>query len=283
MRKEWHSLSQAERCEYIDAIITASTDPRYKVCYDALIGIHETYFTTGRIHGGGDTFFLPWHRWYLLTFENLLRKINCKVASPYWDWSLEAKNFRDSVIWDNECGFGGNGSPKEDNVVRTGPFGNDTWVQPNGQPLRREFNGSFLDAGVVSTIQRNTVQQFMLWHQGVEVMLHDSAHCVIGGTMCSAVSSSDPMHILPPPQVHRQTLGRLAEQRTPVLKFGQACPERQCHDRRGDPKTSVQLTKSAWMREGVRARTVATFRSADHAAAGRLAVRAHMHAGYDLR
>ena len=36
-------------------------------------------------------FFLPWHRWFILAFENLLRKVDCKVTVPYWDWSAEAQ------------------------------------------------------------------------------------------------------------------------------------------------------------------------------------------------
>lgn len=32
--------------------------------------------------------FLPWHRWYLMKMENILRKIDCRATIPYWDWSL---------------------------------------------------------------------------------------------------------------------------------------------------------------------------------------------------
>ena len=39
-------------------------------------------------HGGPA--FLPWHREYLLRFENELREIDSQVAIPYWDWTDHA-------------------------------------------------------------------------------------------------------------------------------------------------------------------------------------------------
>ena len=195
-RKEWHSLSEAERCDYINAVFTASTVYLYKSCYVALVDIHETYFKSN-IHGGPDTDFLPWHRWYILSLENLLRKINCKVTVPYWDWSVEAKNFHNSTIWNTNCGFGGNGDRNNNNfVVSTGPFGDRSWTQPNGQPLRRKFNGHFADATEVARIQRYTVNEFREWHRGIEGTLHDHGHCVINGTMCTRASSNDPIFFL---------------------------------------------------------------------------------------
>jgi hypothetical protein len=33
--------------------------------------------------------FLPWHRWYVQTYEDTLRAVcNLTTASPYWDWRL---------------------------------------------------------------------------------------------------------------------------------------------------------------------------------------------------
>ena len=193
MRKEWRSLPKEEKCDYIQAVLTASTDDRYESCYAALVDIHKTYFTSG-IHD--QEIFLPWHRWYILTLENLLRKINCKVTVPYWDWSVESHDFPNSVVWDATCGFGGDGD-RSDNIVHTGPFGYPNWAQPaNGQPLRRRFRGPFHDAAEVATIHKYTVDEFNSWHIGIQVTLHNSGHGVIGGTMASQESSNDPIFFL---------------------------------------------------------------------------------------
>lgn len=52
--------------------------------YQNFIAIHERLF--GEIHGVNQ--FLPWHRWFLLELENILRKVDERVSIPYWDWSL---------------------------------------------------------------------------------------------------------------------------------------------------------------------------------------------------
>ena len=178
--------------DYIQAVFTASTGYRYKSCYAALVDIHEAYFRSGGIHGGPDTDFLPWHRWYILSLENLLRKINCKVTVPYWDWSVEANDFHNSAVWNTNCGFGGNGDPNNNNfIVRTGPFGYPHWVQPNGQPLKREFNRYFHDAAQVARIQRYTVNEFREWHDGIEGTLHD--HTVTIGVLTSIQNLFNPL------------------------------------------------------------------------------------------
>ncbi len=78
-------MSQEGRVRYIQTVKTASTNPAYKPQYDSLLTLHKTIFSSG-IHQLD--FFLPWHRWFILQFENLLREVDCRVTVPYWDWSL---------------------------------------------------------------------------------------------------------------------------------------------------------------------------------------------------
>eukprot|EP00731_Ephydatia_muelleri_P005636 Em0002g1812a len=190
VRKEWRSMTQAERCLYISTLVTASTRQPWKNCYDQLIQIHSDYFGAG-IHGGPTSFFLPWHRWYLLSIENLLRKINCNVTVPYWDWSLESQIWTNSIVWNAQCGIGGDGIP-----VRTGPFRSSVWTTPNRQPLTREFNGVLPDCAAVALGQRMDVPQFATWHNFIEVNLHNGFHCRVGGVMCTAEAANDPVFIL---------------------------------------------------------------------------------------
>lgn len=66
------------------------------------------------------TYFLPWHRWMILQYENLLRQVDCKITVPYWDWSLVSARPFNNDFWENSMyGFGGNGEG-ERSCVNTG-------------------------------------------------------------------------------------------------------------------------------------------------------------------
>lgn len=196
MRKDWRSLPQADKKAYITAILDASNIEQYRSCFNALVNMHEAMFNNG-IHGP-DSYFLPWHRWYILSLENLLRRINCRITVPYWDWSLEADNWKNSVIWSEDYGFGGNGDPKFFFIVETPPFGARYWTPPNGRRLKRNFSDERVvqNAARVAVIQRYTVEQYDDWYNSIEVELHNSIHCAIGGTMCADASANDPIFFL---------------------------------------------------------------------------------------
>lgn len=192
VRKEWHSLTQIERCHYVEVIRAVSIKQPWKRCYDQLIGLHRTHFSS-MIHE--KELFLPWHRWFILALENLLRQVDCTVTVPYWDWSMESQTWQNSIVWASQCGLGGDGSP-----VTTGPFRNGIWkltpyANP-GDPLRRRFRGSVPDCASVAMIQRQGVSGFDNWHDFVEVNLHSAVHCNIGGTMCSTDSANAPEFFL---------------------------------------------------------------------------------------
>ena len=91
VRREFTAMTTADRERYIRAVRTASRDPSYKPDYDRLITLHRTIFLDG-IHQRD--LFLPWHRWYVLQYENILRRIDCQITVPYWDWSLVSETWR---------------------------------------------------------------------------------------------------------------------------------------------------------------------------------------------
>jgi cysteine-rich repeat protein len=88
VRRDWKSLSAADKQLYYDAI----NDLKKSGTYDKFVHIHALSANEGFAHGTGG--FLPWHRWYLFQFEEALRnqnraKYGC-LALPYWDWGEEA-------------------------------------------------------------------------------------------------------------------------------------------------------------------------------------------------
>jgi tyrosinase len=55
--------------------------------YELIAGIHGLPEPISCPHHLPTHAFLPWHRKYLLAFEELLRRYEPDVMLPYWDWA----------------------------------------------------------------------------------------------------------------------------------------------------------------------------------------------------
>jgi len=118
-RKEWRSLSRADRLSFQKAVQCLHRLPAKNTVkapgavtrFDDHQAEHIVQ--TEDIHFVG--IFLPWHRRFIQVFEESLRKeCGLKIGLPYWDWTLDVKvnggpGLLDSPMWDPETGFGGNG------------------------------------------------------------------------------------------------------------------------------------------------------------------------------
>lgn len=73
------------------------------------------------VHGVG--VFLPWHRYAIWTFENVLSsECNYTGTQPYWDWTLDSPASNGSLLNSPLLeSFGGDGLAPT-NCVKTGPF-----------------------------------------------------------------------------------------------------------------------------------------------------------------
>ncbi|KAJ7370850.1 hypothetical protein OS493_029394 [Desmophyllum pertusum] len=160
-RKNFPSMTRSERLRYVNTVIKLSTDRRYRREYNRIVGIHKRLFNKG-IHTRQQ--FLPWHRWFLLLFENLLRKVDCRVTLPYWDWSLfsgAAFETGEDDIWSNkDWGLGGDGKRE---CVKDGRF--------------------------------SSAKKWSL-ELDLRANLHDTVHCRVGGTMCDHNSANAPEFFL---------------------------------------------------------------------------------------
>lgn len=79
-----------ERATYIEAVLTMKDTiaPNGYSLYDNFVTIHETQANKDYAHGTSG--FLPWHRKYLLEYEESLRSLDKRFACatvPYWDWA----------------------------------------------------------------------------------------------------------------------------------------------------------------------------------------------------
>ncbi|RPA76178.1 Di-copper centre-containing protein [Ascobolus immersus RN42] len=112
-RRAWHKLTNREKKSYLDAVVCLMNKPTktklpFAVSrFDDFIKLHQ--LQANRIHGDG--WFLPFHRIQMARYEQVLRsECGYKGAQPYWDEPRDAGRFSTAEIFDDEFGFGGDGS-----------------------------------------------------------------------------------------------------------------------------------------------------------------------------
>jgi len=173
-------------------------------------------------HGGPQ--FFPWHREFLLRFEQELQKIDPLVTLPYWDWSVD--NSTDPTVnhlWSDSF-MGGNGNPDEHNFVTNGPFAYWPlkWYE-KAEILTRKFStrGNLPEVSQVNDVMsvfpfdeppyrgnlstettptfRKAVEGFPRlsnWKISLSGYMHNNVHAWVGGEMLAGTSPDDPVFFL---------------------------------------------------------------------------------------
>ncbi len=128
VRKNVTSLTPAEKKAYIDAILAIKNTPSPWApsisTYDQFVFWHREAFDCALMAAHMGPAFLPWHRAFLMLFEEQLRGVDPSVTLPYWDWTVD--NQPDSAIWQDDL-MGGDGDPDDNYAVNSGPFRKDAW------------------------------------------------------------------------------------------------------------------------------------------------------------
>ncbi|KAL4808036.1 hypothetical protein BDV18DRAFT_158155 [Aspergillus unguis] len=117
VRREWGSLSKAERKDYINAVqclidSPSKVDPAFapgaRTRFDDFVAVHINQ--TIYIHTTGN--FLTWHRYFTWAYEQALRN-ECGYTGyqPYWSWPKYADDPLNSPMFDgSEYSMSGDGS-----------------------------------------------------------------------------------------------------------------------------------------------------------------------------
>ncbi len=165
VRKNQKSLTGAEWLRFKCAINALKDSGMEPPTYQEFVDIHVQAMTTpaGHMwgaHGGSN--FLPWHREYLMEFENRLRLVNPLVTIPYWDWAndslpAELSDPQDLTNW---------------GITRNNPVGS--------MPSQTQVN---------NVMAETTWDGFRTNLEGI----HGSVHISVGGQMGGASSPSDPI------------------------------------------------------------------------------------------
>jgi hypothetical protein len=188
-------MSSEDKNKYINTYLAISK-PTHRLYnqFRTLIQLHES--SMPQIHMIEN--FLPWHRQYLLDFENLLQQEQCDVTIPYWNIMEHPTNPLSYPPFDDQT-FGGDGSGI-DHCVRTGPFATPSWTSPaKTSCLTREFKSMSL----LPTITQFTIaftmasttsaaNLYAMFSNHLESIAHNNGHSEIAGDMLTFASPNSP-------------------------------------------------------------------------------------------
>ncbi len=200
-RQDWTTLSLAEKQRYINAVKTVSTSPEFQPLYNELVKRYKDSFNTIVQYTMSETSqFFPWHRYFLLEYENLLKMVDSYITIPYWDWTLNPNKPYESSVFDPDSGFG----DSADNVtmcVTSGPFREDVFtVTPSAKStcLKREYAAFQYPSR--SHIERQFLslgaEDFDQFHSSIQLFVSLSTKCYVGGHMCLPEAANDPLFLL---------------------------------------------------------------------------------------
>ncbi|WP_329491005.1 tyrosinase family protein [Kitasatospora sp. NBC_01246] len=209
VRKNQATLTAQEKRAFVNAVLELKRNGGY----DSFVTTHNNFIISdtdnGERVGHRSPSFLPWHRRFLLQFEEALQAIDPTVTLPYWDWTADRTTT--ASIWGADF-MGGNGR-SSDGQVTTGPFAfsGGNWalnVRPDSRTfLRRQFGASVAQlptraeaTGVLAIAAYDAAP----WNSASDgfrnnlegwrgVNLHNRVHVWVGGHMTTGMSPNDPV------------------------------------------------------------------------------------------
>lgn len=193
-RKEFRDLTPRELSQWQRAVLKLNeVDNSGFSQWDRLVILHASFVTEA--HGG--SYFLPWHRFFLLQLENALRRIQPGLALPYWDWGHDAADPALSPVW---------GRKVAGRAVRGRPIGNGPFrslqvrfMQPH--LVVRDFasgvSGAIPPIHDTDTLNRiKNLIDYGAFANALE-LCHNFVHADIGGDMAfTMLSPNDPVFYL---------------------------------------------------------------------------------------
>ncbi|GFE26443.1 MULTISPECIES: tyrosinase MelC2 [Streptomyces] len=208
-RKNQADLTATEKRNFIDAVLELKRSGRY----DEFISTHNAFIIgdtdNGERTGHRSPSFLPWHRRFLLQFEQALQSITPSVMLPYWDWTVDRTSR--SSLWADDF-LGGDGRSGDGRVTSGAfAFGNGKWPM-NIRVDGRTFLRRSLGTGVRELPTRAEVDRVLAmpvydtapWNSSSDGFrnniegwrgpnLHNRVHVWVGGQMTTGSSPNDPV------------------------------------------------------------------------------------------
>ncbi|KAF5534722.1 di-copper centre-containing protein, partial [Fusarium napiforme] len=204
-RRAWHTFSDEEKSEYINAELCIMRLPP-KVGLPGARTLFDDLQANHQIQAGWTHFvgaFLPYHRLLMHTHEHFLRT-ECGYTGyqPYWDEPLDAGNFTSSIVFDPVHGFGGDGR-ESDGCITDGPFANYTNALGPGYLItdhcidRRISNEESKGSSQSEVDACNEYTDFEDAWPCIQDKPHTGGHAGVGLEMANPISSpGDPLFYL---------------------------------------------------------------------------------------
>ncbi|MEU8621915.1 tyrosinase family protein [Streptomyces sp. NPDC048623] len=209
VRKNQATLTAEEKRRFVAALLELKRTGRY----DAFVTTHNAFIMSdtdsGDRVGHRSPSFLPWHRRFLLQFEQALQSVDPAVTLPYWDWTADRTSR--SSLWAPDF-LGGTGRARDGQVV-DGPFtrSGNRWpitVRVDGRDyLRRDLGASgrpLPTRAEVDAVLAMETYDTAPWNSASDgfrnhlegwrgANLHNRVHVWVGGQMATGVSPNDPV------------------------------------------------------------------------------------------
>lgn len=195
-RLEIRDMNPEQRRQWRDAItaLRADRDENGDSEWDRLVQLHIDF--NDEAHDG--SYFLPWHRLFLLRLENALRKYQPDLAFPYWDWAQDAADAAMSPVWKED--FAG-GAQRGSQPIQSGTFENIDARRPVEHIVRRDFtsgvSGEIPLLWSIGPLDQLTKEEaWSNFTDGMEAA-HALPHMYIGGDMSDIFRApNDPVFYL---------------------------------------------------------------------------------------
>ncbi|MDK1476202.1 tyrosinase family protein [Streptomyces sp. 549] len=209
VRKNQAQLTAAEKRRFTDALLALKRSGRY----DTFVSTHNDFIMSdtdsGDRVGHRSPSFLPWHRRFLLEFEQALQSVDADVTLPYWDWTVDRTAA--ASLWAPDF-LGGTGRSR-DGQVTDGPFAfsGSRWpieVRVDGRNFLRRSLGSgtrpLPTRAEVDSVLAMATYDMPPWNSASDgfrnhlegwrgVNLHNRVHVWVGGHMATGGSPNDPV------------------------------------------------------------------------------------------
>eukprot|EP00039_Didymoeca_costata_P032092 m.36786 g.36786 ORF g.36786 m.36786 type:complete len:856 (-) comp9187_c0_seq1:246-2813(-) len=191
IRYDYVELSVKDREHYQNVFLDVSqgTDKYTKMPHCAnlkadLAKAVRKHSSTKLIHTR--TQLLGWHRWFMVSIEDVLRKCDPCITIPYWAWERDPDVW--GTIWKDRADWQGGKGDGIGGCVQDGPFKETKYVLPEGaladndgkDCLRRKLDGDLPVRKDVTENQKKDHTEWTEWHKLMDKW-HSDVHLYIAG------------------------------------------------------------------------------------------------------